>query len=118
MNAANRPEMDEQTLEFANQVIDLARQGDTERLANLLSQGLPANLRNHKGDSLLMLASYYGHHDTAAVLLEHAPTRTCATMQARHRWPAPLSRAIWRWSACCSAAAPRWKAPRPTARPR
>ena len=33
--------------------------------------GLPPNLRNEKGDSLLMLASYHGHADTVRVLMEH-----------------------------------------------
>ena len=40
-------------------------------LAALLSKGLPPNLRNHKGDTLLMLASYHGHVDAVKVLLEH-----------------------------------------------
>ena len=40
-------------------------------LGRLLASGLPANLRNHKGDTLLMLASYHGHLDAVRVLLEH-----------------------------------------------
>ncbi len=37
----------------------------------LLSTGLPVNLKNSKGDTLLMLASYYGHVDAVQVLLKH-----------------------------------------------
>jgi uncharacterized protein len=63
--------LDDATLAFANEVFELARSGDTETLAPLLGKGLPPNLRNHKGDSLLMLASYHGHRELVSVLLEH-----------------------------------------------
>jgi len=56
---------------FAEQVFDRARQGDAEMLERLLVSGLPVNLRNHKGDTLLMLASYHGHHAAVRVLLAH-----------------------------------------------
>src|SRR5690242_3633169 len=63
--------LDAQTLEFAQTVFQMVRCGDAERLGELLAQGLPANLCNHRGDSLLMLASYHGHHEVARLLLEH-----------------------------------------------
>ena len=63
--------LDDATLEFADKVFDLARSGEAQGLATLLAQGLPADLRNHKGDSLLMLASYHGHREAVRVLLEH-----------------------------------------------
>ena len=47
-----------------------ARQGDTEDLEKYLKLGLPRNLSNHKGDSLLMLAAYYGHFDTCKLLIK------------------------------------------------
>lgn len=56
---------------FAAEVFDRARQGDAPMLARLLENGLPANLRNQKGDTLLMLASYHGHLEAARVLLQH-----------------------------------------------
>lgn len=56
---------------FADQVFDRARQGDAEMLRRLLEKGLPANLRNHKGDTWLMLASYHGHLEAVRVLLHH-----------------------------------------------
>jgi len=61
----------EEQHDFAEQVFDRARQGDAAMLQRLLESGLPANLRNHKGDTLLMLACYHGHLDAARVLLEH-----------------------------------------------
>jgi ankyrin repeat protein len=69
--AAPRPALDEDTLAFARRVFHHARAGDAQSLGGLLRMGLPANLRNEKGDSLLMLASYHGHLDAARVLLEH-----------------------------------------------
>lgn len=71
MSMAEQPHLDDDTLAFAERVFDMARQGDTEQLQPLLEQGLPANLRNSKGDSLLMLAAYNGHRDTAALILQH-----------------------------------------------
>lgn len=62
---------DEQAAEFAEQVFDVARQGDAVTLGRLLEQGFPVNLRNHKGDTLLMLASYHGHQEAVRVLLSH-----------------------------------------------
>jgi len=64
-------ELDDDTLAFARRVFGHARAGTTEALAPLLAQGLPPNLRNERGDSLLMLACYHGHLDSARLLLEH-----------------------------------------------
>ena len=61
----------EEAADFAEQVFNKAREGDAAMLAALLSKGLPPNLRNHKGDTLLMLASYHGHVEAVKVLLEH-----------------------------------------------
>ncbi|MDY7554394.1 ankyrin repeat domain-containing protein [Pseudomonas veronii] len=61
---------EDEAAEFAEQVFDVARRGDAALLAALLAKGLPANLRNHNGDTLLMLAAYHGHADAVRVLLE------------------------------------------------
>ena len=72
-DAPNLPQqqLDAETLAFARRVFQHARTGGAEELAELLAAGLPPNLRNHKGDTLLMLASYHGHADTARLLLAH-----------------------------------------------
>ena len=49
-------ELDEDTLAFVRKVFHFARAGEAGELATLLDQGLPPNLRNERGDSLLMLA--------------------------------------------------------------
>ena len=55
------PELDDAALEFASKVFAAAREGDADALKQWLDQGLPVNLRNHNGDTLLMLASYHEH---------------------------------------------------------
>ena len=63
-------DLDDDTLAFVRKVFQHARAGEAAALATLLAQGLPANLRNERGDSLLMLACYHGHPDAARVLLD------------------------------------------------
>ena len=65
------PEMDEETYELVQELFQLVRAGDAVRLEGLLEKGLPPNLRDGQGNSLLMLASYNRNHETARVLLEH-----------------------------------------------
>jgi ankyrin repeat protein len=62
--------IDPELLELAQQVFDLARRGDAAMLAAVIEKGVPPNLRNDKGDSLVMLASYHGHADAVRTLLE------------------------------------------------
>jgi ankyrin repeat protein len=51
--------------------LDFARCGDTDALAEMLRHGLPVNLSDAKGNSLLMLAAYHGHLETVRMLLGH-----------------------------------------------
>jgi ankyrin repeat protein len=55
---------------LAQEVFDLARRGDATMLAAVIEKGVPPNLRNERGDSLVMLASYHGHADAVRTLLE------------------------------------------------
>jgi ankyrin repeat protein len=50
--------------------LDYARHGETESLAQMLRHGLPVNLADLKGNSLLMLAVYNGNTATGRMLLE------------------------------------------------
>ncbi len=65
------PVMDDETYAFVQEVFQLARAGDAERLKEFLEIGLAPNIRDGKGNSLLMLASYNGNFVAARVLLEH-----------------------------------------------
>jgi ankyrin repeat protein len=62
--------IDPGVIELAGRVFDLARGGATEELAAYVDAGVPANLTNGKGDTLLILAAYHGHPGTVAALLE------------------------------------------------
>lgn len=57
-------------IELATKLFDFARQGKTAELGQYVSAGIPANLTNQKGDTLLMLAAYHGHVDTVRMLLD------------------------------------------------
>lgn len=78
-------------LDFLHSTFDLAREGDTALLA-YVDQGLPVNLTNPKGDTLLILASYHGHADLAAGLLE----RGADTERVNHRGQTALVAAVFK----------------------
>ena len=62
------PEPDAAVLQFAAKVFNLARQGEVDTLAAYVDAGVPANLCNDKGDTLVMLAAYHGHPQTVSVI--------------------------------------------------
>ena len=64
-------EPDEQRYaELQSMALDFARRGETAELAAMIAHGLPVNLADAKGNSLLMLASYHGHAETTRRLLQ------------------------------------------------
>ncbi|MFI0796783.1 ankyrin repeat domain-containing protein [Micromonospora rubida] len=62
-------DLDAETLAFAHRMFDLARGGATEELSGNVDAGLPVNMTNDKGDTLLILAAYHNHPETVAALL-------------------------------------------------
>ncbi|SCL28378.1 hypothetical protein GA0070624_3681 [Micromonospora rhizosphaerae] len=62
-------DLDGETLAFAHRMFDLARGGATEELAGYVDAGLPVNMTDDKGDTLLILAAYHAHPATVAALL-------------------------------------------------
>ncbi|SDH31007.1 ankyrin repeat domain-containing protein [Nonomuraea jiangxiensis] len=83
---------DPELQEFAARAFDLARAGDTESLRSGVGAGVPADLTNGKGDTLLMPAAYYGHGETVRMLV------SCGTDPGRinGRGRTPLARAVFR----------------------
>ena len=79
-------------VEFATRVFNLARAGDTAALTAYLDAGVPVNLTNDSGDSLLMLAAYHGHPDTVEVLL----ARGADPGRANDRGQTPLAGAVFK----------------------
>jgi ankyrin repeat protein len=63
-------ELDDQTLAFAHEMFDLARGGQTGKLLGYVEAGLPINLTNDQGDTLLILAAYHNHPTTVRALVE------------------------------------------------
>ncbi|MEV0897437.1 ankyrin repeat domain-containing protein [Actinoplanes sp. NPDC049802] len=73
-------------------MFDLARSGATTALAAQVDAGLPANLTNDKGDTLLILAAYHDHAGTVAALLE----RGADPERANDRGQTALAAAVFR----------------------
>lgn len=69
-NGAVTEELDPATLAFAHQVFDHARNGDSDQLADYIDAGLPVDLTNDKGDTLLILAAYNNQVETLTMLLD------------------------------------------------
>lgn len=79
-------------VELATRLFNLARAGDATALSAYVDAGVPADLTNENGDSLLMLAAYYGHADAVAALLQRGadPDRT------NDRGQAPVAGAVFK----------------------
>ena len=87
-------ELDAGTLDFAHKVFELAREGETEQLMEYVDAGLPVNLTNDKGDTLLILAAYHDHPETVAALLQ----RGADTKRLNNRGQSALAAAVFRRS--------------------
>ena len=61
---------DERLVDLAHQMFDLARAGHTERLAAYVRAGVPVDLTDASGNTLLMLAAYHGRPETVQALAE------------------------------------------------
>ena len=87
--------IDPEVIALAARVFDLAREGDTEQLTAYVDAGVPANLTNDKGDTLLILAAYRGRAEAVAALLE----RGADSSRANDRGQTALAAAVFRQSA-------------------
>lgn len=66
-----QPDHTPHIVELATRMFDHARQGQAQTLDQYLRAGLPVNLTNDQGDTLLMLAAHHGHPETVATLIAH-----------------------------------------------
>jgi len=64
-------EEEQRYAELQRVAIDAARHGDLAALEPMLDAGMPANLRDEKGNTLLMLAAYHGHAEMVGSLLRY-----------------------------------------------
>ncbi|MFF8917340.1 ankyrin repeat domain-containing protein [Streptomyces sp. NPDC015032] len=81
-----------EVVELATKVFDLARRGETDTLAAYVDAGVPANLTNDRGDSLLMLAAYHGHAPAVTALV----ARGADPDRANDRGQTPLAGAVFK----------------------
>ncbi|MDX3526559.1 ankyrin repeat domain-containing protein [Streptomyces sp. ID05-39B] len=83
---------DPEVVELATKIFDLARRGQTEELVAYVDEGVPANLTNDRGDSLLMLAAYHGHAEAVRALL----ARGADADRINDRGQTPLAGAVFK----------------------
>ncbi|WP_327427170.1 ankyrin repeat domain-containing protein [Streptomyces sp. NBC_01236] len=83
---------DPEVVELATKIFDLARRGETEALVAYVDAGVPANLTNDRGDSLVMLAAYHGHAVAVRALLE----RGAEADRINDRGQTPLAGAVFK----------------------
>jgi ankyrin repeat protein len=79
-------------VEFATKVFGVARSGETETLAAYVDAGVPVDLTNEAGDTLLMLAAYHGHAATVRALVE----RGAEPGRPNDRGQTPLAGAVFK----------------------
>jgi uncharacterized protein len=79
-------------LDLVSRIFDMARSGDAATLAAYLDAGVPATLTNTNGDTLVMLASYYGHERAVAALIE----RGADVDRHNSRGQTPLAGAVFK----------------------
>src|ERR1700760_2793835 len=84
--------LDTEVLDLASRLFDWARSGDAAMLAAYVDAGVPVNLTNTNGDTLVMLASYYGHESAVAALI----ARGADVDQHNNRGQTPLAGAVFK----------------------
>lgn len=84
----------DEELTLLRTMFDHARTGATKQLTTAIELGVPANLTNETGDSLLILAAYHNHPNTVQALL----TQGADTARINDRGQTALGAAVFRRS--------------------
>ena len=84
--------MDPELVDLAHQVLDLARHGDSERLAAYVDAGVPVDLTDAAGNTLLMLGAYHGHVEVVTALA----ARGADVDRLNDRGQSPLAGALFK----------------------
>jgi ankyrin repeat protein len=85
-------ELDPRLLELARRMFEAATLGDTATLTSYIDRGVPVDMTEAEGNTLLMLAAYHGHAETVAALL----ARGADTDRVNDRDQTPVSGAIFK----------------------
>lgn len=88
-------ELTSDEIAFLQRVLDLARRGCADELADAVDRGVPANLTGGAGDTLLILAAYHDHPTTVRALL----ARGADPNRVNDRGQTALGAAVFRRSA-------------------
>jgi uncharacterized protein len=78
--------------ELANRAFAAARAGHADELESLVKAGVPVNLNNEGGDTLVMLAAYHGHSGAVATLVRLGADAN----QANDRGQTPIAGAVFK----------------------
>src|SRR6476646_5592656 len=84
--------LDTEVLDLASRIFDWARGGDAAMLAAYVDAGVPVNLTNTNGDTLVMLAAYYGHESAVSALV----ARGADVDRHNNRGQTPLAGAVFK----------------------
>lgn len=91
---SNLSDLSDDELAFLQAAFDLAREGKAAQLAHYVDSGLPVNLTNSVGDTLLILAAYHSHPETVRALLQRGADHT----RVNDRGQTALGAAVFRQS--------------------
>jgi hypothetical protein len=78
--------------ELAGRVFEMARTGDAASLAAYVDAGVPVNLTNDSGDTLVMLAAYHGHAEALRALV----ARGADVNRLNDRGQSPVAGAVFK----------------------
>lgn len=85
-------ELEPEVLDLAARIFDYARSGDTVSLVAYLDAGVPVDLTNTNGDTLVMLAAYHGNESSVVALIE----RGADVNRHNSRGQTPLMAAVFK----------------------
>ena len=78
--------------QLQDEALEYAREGSTDHLRLMVISGLPVDFADAHGNTLLMHASFHGHGDTVAMLLEQGASPNLAN----DRDQTPLAMAVFK----------------------
>lgn len=84
--------LDPRLVECAHACFDLAREGDAAHLASYIDRGVPVDLTDASGNTLLMLAAYHGQAGVVSALVE----RGADVNRLNDRGQSPIAGAVFK----------------------